>query len=143
MNRHRLRSLCVLAIGLWPETLGAQSDVAFPTQVYVGRRAALLGQLPEAVVVVPGRYLISPGDEPVKQDPDFWYLTGVESPYAVLVMEQAPPSATALRDWRSFLFVPGEFQFAGGQFPMADSLSGGRHGIAPEIVSCRGRRPHD
>ncbi len=111
-----------LASGLWPGALSAQSDIAFPTQVYVGRRAALLAELPEAVVVVPGRYLVSPGDEPVKQDPDFWYLTGVESPYAVLVMEQEPASATSLRGWRTYLFVPTEFQFAGGQFPMADSL---------------------
>lgn len=100
----------------------AQSDVAFPTQVYIGRRAALVGQLPEAVVVLPGRYLISPGDEPVKQDPDFWYLTGVESPYAVLVIEAGPRSANALRRWRSLLFLPTEFQFAGGQFPTADTL---------------------
>ena len=110
-----------LVFCLWTSTAIAQSDIAFPLEVYVGRRAALLRQLPEAVVVVPGRYLISPGDEPIKQDPDFWYLTGVESPYAVLVMEQEPASATALRDWRSYLFVPTEFQFAGGQFPMADS----------------------
>jgi Xaa-Pro aminopeptidase len=99
----------------------AQSDVAFPPQVYVARRAAVLRDLPEAVVVVPGRYMISPGDEPTRQDPDFWYLTGVESPYAVLVMEQEPASLTALRDWRTYLFVPTEFQFAGGQFPMVDS----------------------
>jgi Xaa-Pro aminopeptidase len=112
----------LFASGLWPAALGAQSDIALPTEVYVGRRAALLAQLPEGVVVVPGRYLISPGDEPVRQDPDFWYLTGVESPYAVLVMEQAPASPTALREWRSYLFVPTEFQFAGGQYPMADSL---------------------
>ena len=56
--------------------------MAFPVATYVARRAALVRDLPEAVVIVPGRYLISPGDEPVKQDPDFWYLTGVESPYA-------------------------------------------------------------
>ena len=112
--------LALCAIGSAP--VQAQSDVAFPTQVYIGRRAALLNQLPEAVVVVPGRYLVSPGDEPVKQDPDFWYLTGVESPYAILVMEQAPASTTVLRRWRSVLFLPTEFQFAGGQFPMADSL---------------------
>jgi Xaa-Pro aminopeptidase len=106
----------------WPQVSAGQSDIAFPTQVYVGRRAALLNQLPEAVVVVPGRYLISPGDEPVRQDPDFWYLTGVESPYAILVMQQAPASGTSLRRWRSLLFLPTEFQFAGGQFPMTDSL---------------------
>ena len=63
--------------------------------------------------------MISPGDEPIRQGPDFWYLTGVESPYAVLVMEQSP---TAPRESRSYLFVPTEFQFAGGQFPMADSM---------------------
>jgi Xaa-Pro aminopeptidase len=113
--------LCALLGWFTSEPVLAQSDVAFPTQVYVGRRAKLLAELPEAVVVLPGRYMISPGDEPMKQDPDFWYLTGVESPYAVLVMEQAPPSATALRRWRSLLFLPTEFQFAGGQFPMADS----------------------
>jgi Xaa-Pro aminopeptidase len=115
--------LWLLASGLWPgQALGAQSDVAFPTQVYVGRRAGLMNQLPEAVVVVPGRYLISPGDEPIKQDPDFWYLTGVESPYAILVMEQAPASTTSPPRWRSLLFLPTEFQFAGGQYPMADTL---------------------
>jgi Xaa-Pro aminopeptidase len=116
-----LSVLWLLSSGFWPGAVVAQSDIAFPTEVYVGRRAKLLAELPEAVVVVPGRYMISPGDEPMKQDPDFWYLTGVESPYAVLVMEQAPSSGTALRRWRSLLFLPTEFQFAGGQFPMADS----------------------
>lgn len=123
MIRNALR--CALRMAICASAgspLFAQSDIAFPTQVYAGRRAALLAQLPEAVVVIPGRYLISPGDEPVKQDPDFWYLTGVESPYAILVMEQGPPSSTALRRWRSLLFLPTQFQFAGGQFPMADSM---------------------
>jgi len=119
----RAGSRWTLVFGLWtPITVLAQSDVAFPPQVYIGRRAAIIGQLPEAVVIIPGRYLISPGDEPIKQDPDFWYLTGVESPYAILVMEAGPQSGNALRAWRSTLFLPTEFQFAGGQFPMADTL---------------------
>jgi Xaa-Pro aminopeptidase len=111
-----------LVFGLGPLTASAQSDIAFPLQVYVGRQAALLRELPASVVVVPGRYLISPGDEPVKQDPDFWYLTGVESPYAILVLQQEPLRPNALRAWKRLLFVPTEFQFAGGQFPMADTL---------------------
>ena len=109
-----------LASGFLPASLAAQSDIAFPTSVYVERRAKLVRDLPDAIVIVPGRYLISPGDEPVKQDPDFWYLTGVESPYAILVM--APESSTGSRRWRSTLFLPTEFQFAGGQFPMADTM---------------------
>lgn len=115
-HRCALRWLWFIALAL-PATTPAQSDIAFPAEVYVSRRAALVRDLPEAIVVVPGRYLVSPGDEPVRQDPDFWYLTGVESPYAILVM--APDPGT--RRWRSLLFLPTAFQFAGGQFPMADS----------------------
>jgi Xaa-Pro aminopeptidase len=87
----------------------AQSDVAFPREVYAGRRAALQKQVGDAAIVVPGRDLVG-ADGLFKQDPTFWYLTGVESPYAVLVMT---PSRTAL-------FLPSQYQFAGGQFPTAD-----------------------
>lgn len=116
-----LRTLkCVAAaLGLCAvhvESAGAQSDIAFPPDVYASRRAALVRDLVDAVVVVPGRYLISPGDDPVRQDPDFWYLTGVESPYALLVMV-----TDSTGRWRTELFVPTEFQFAGGQYPMADT----------------------
>ena len=107
--------LCALPVA----SASPQSDIAFPTDVYIARRAALVRDLPDAIVVVPGRYLISPGDEPVRQDPDFWYLTGVESPYAILLM--APSTGSGPRAWRSELFLPSEFQFAGGQYPMADS----------------------
>ncbi len=109
-----------LALAGGANSTHAQSDVAFPTSVYAARRERLTADLGRAVVVVPGRYLISPGDEPVKQDPDFWYLTGLESPYAILVLTPFRTVDTPMR-WRSVLFLPTEFQFAGGQFPMADS----------------------
>ncbi len=115
----RLARLWPLVCGLWPWAARAQSDIAFPAPTYVARREALVRELPDAIVVVPGRYLVSPGDEPVRQDPDFWYLTGVESPYAILVMA---PDDGIPRRWRSLLFLPAEFQFAGGQYPMADTL---------------------
>ena len=83
--------------GLW-----AQSDVAFPTDAYVTRRSALSQRVGKAVVVIAGDYLISPGDRLVKQEPDFWYLTGVESPYAVLLM--VPRSSGGGHE--SYLFVP-------------------------------------
>ena len=109
----------LFAAGL-AETATAQSDVAFPTPVYVERRARLASTLPnDAVVVVPGRYQIAPGDELIKQDPNFWYLTGVESPYAVLVLRRTSDRANGT--WRSALFLPTDYEFAGGQFPMADS----------------------
>lgn len=114
----------LIALALTGSVAGAQSDVAFPRETYIRRRQALAALTGDAVIVVPGRYLISPGDELMKQDPNFWYLSGVESPFAVLVI--VPERGTAgsgsgpLR-WRSALFLPTAFQFAGGQFPMADS----------------------
>lgn len=112
-----------LALGVAPATAvaRAQSDMAFPASVYADRRARLVRDLGDAIVVVPGRYLVSPGDELVKQDPNFWYLTGVESPYAILVIAPVRGGAAAARRWRSVLFLPTEFQFAGGQFPVADT----------------------
>ena len=101
----------VLVAFLLASQLAAQSDVALPPEVYAARRARLAAQAADAVIIVPGKYLIGEHDLP-KQDPNFWYLTGVESPYAVLVM--APGG-------RSLLFLPDSFQFAGAQFPMADS----------------------
>ncbi len=105
--------LCATA----PAASRAQSDVAFPREVYVQRRAALAARLPGATIVIAGAYLINPGDALVKQDPDFWYLTGVESPYAILVITPDPSGGTRPR---AILFVPDSLQFAGGQFPMDD-----------------------
>lgn len=126
-GRRWLRVSLAMAVLLGPGIrVHAQSDVAFPPRVYAARRAALQRLTGDAVIVIPGRYMISPGDDPIKQDPNFWYLTGVESPFAVLVM--TPESGAARGDsqgkpskWRSVLFLPGPFQFAGGQFPMADT----------------------
>jgi Xaa-Pro aminopeptidase len=97
-----------------PSLAHSQSDVAFPPEVYAERRARLQTTVGDAVVVVAGRYSINPGDELAKQDPTFWYLTGVESPYAILVMTPARNGKGAM----STLFIPEQLQFAGGQFPM-------------------------
>ena len=82
-----------LGAGLLPTPAAGQSDVAFPPQVYSARRERLATSVRDGIVVVPGRYLISPGDELTRQDPTFWYLTGVESPYAILVMARATGDA--------------------------------------------------
>jgi Xaa-Pro aminopeptidase len=108
--------------GLLPGALAGQSDVAFSREVYEARRARLAAAAGDGIIVVAGRYLINPGDEPARQDADFWYLTGVESPYAILVMARAVHAPGAPARWRSLLFLPTEFQFAGGQFPMVDSV---------------------
>jgi Xaa-Pro aminopeptidase len=101
--------------------LPAQSDVAFPREVYVERRARLAEKIGYAPLIVPGRYSI--GESGLfKQDPHFWYLTGVESPYAILVMVPAAASdSTSVRPrMRSILFLPEQYQFAGAQYPMSE-----------------------
>jgi Xaa-Pro aminopeptidase len=120
-NSCQVAALCaVLATLVMPASpAGAQSDIAFPPSVYAERRTRLANTIGESVIVIPGRYLINPGDGLVKQDPTFWYLTGVESPYAILVMRVGAPNAPAPRV-RSYLFLPTSYQFAGGQLPMLD-----------------------
>jgi Xaa-Pro aminopeptidase len=131
MTMRWTRALRVLSLGvaLAPVPLAGQSDVAFPPEIYAARRGRLVEGLTDGVVVVPARYLIAPGDELVKQDPDFWYLTGVEAPWAVLVMAPDPSTAATPgpRRWRSVLFLPTKFQFAGGQFPALDTAF--RHAV--------------
>jgi Xaa-Pro aminopeptidase len=117
--------------------LFAQSDVAFPKDAYVARRAKLSQEVGRAVVVIGGSYLINPGDGLVKQDPDFWYLTGVESPYAILVMAPGPGGS----GHTSTLFLPDSVQFLGGQYPMDEPLFRGaawnlaRRRLAPGPVA--------
>ena len=110
------RSFLLLSVVLAPNPAPAraQSDVAFPPEVYAGRRERLMQRIGQAAVIVPGAYLIANGGRD-KQDPTFWYLTGVESPYAILVVA---PAAGGGR--REALFLPERFQFAGAQYPMAD-----------------------
>lgn len=102
--------LAVVAAATVVPRTSAQSDVAFPREVYAARRAKLASQLGGGAAVIPGRYLVGASGL-FKQDPNFWYLTGVESPYAVLV----------LAGGRSTLFLPARHQFAGAQYPMADA----------------------
>jgi Xaa-Pro aminopeptidase len=103
------RTLITVAL-LLPATLWAQSDVAFPPEVYAERRAALAEQVDHAPIIIPGEYLIRSGGVG-KQDLDFWYLTGVESPYAVLVITPGK---------KAVLFLPERYQFAGAQYPIED-----------------------
>ncbi|MEW5914926.1 MAG: Xaa-Pro peptidase family protein [Gemmatimonadota bacterium] len=95
------------------QPIAAQSDAAFSPDVYAARRSKLISET-RAVTVVPGR-LLAGADDNNKQKPDFWYLTGVESPFAVIVLV---PRRNATP--RSILFLPEPYQLAGGQYPALD-----------------------
>lgn len=112
--RIRIWSVVVLSLlaGL-PAPIAGQSDVAFPPEVYAARRARLVQQL-DAPIIVPSEYMIRHGGEK-KQEPNFFYLTGVESPYAILYM--APDGAGGVRE---VLFLPAHREFAGAQYSHQD-----------------------
>ncbi len=90
----------------------AQADPFFPPDVFVQRRARLAALARNAPIIVPGAYRIR--DREPRQDPSFWYLTGIQSPYAVLVIAPGP---TGIRE---ALFLPEPYQFAGAQYPQDD-----------------------
>lgn len=101
------------AAAVTPALARAQSDVAFPAEVYAERRARLMDRL-DAPAIVPSEYMIRHGGEK-KQEPNFFYLTGVESPYAILYME--PDGAGGVHE---VLFLPGHREFAGAQYSHQD-----------------------
>ena len=112
MSTTRLLALCLC---LLLESAGwsfAQRDVSFAPEVYAGRRARFLAQLDGAPFIIAGRNLVHDGE--AKQEANFTYLTGVESPYAIFV---AIPGEEKNRE---VLFLPEKYQFAGAQFPYDD-----------------------
>ena len=132
MRRSTIRGLAtaaaatLLALSVTPSPVMGQSDVAFPSSAYAARRARLAAQTGDAAVIVPGAYLIG-AEDLFRQDPDFWYLTGVESPYSVLVMTKRAGEV------HTTLFLPDKYQFAGAQYPMADE------GVPPRGLEPAGR----
>jgi Xaa-Pro aminopeptidase len=92
----------------------AQKDIAFPPEVYAERRARLMETLQTGTVILIGNDQIGVGSAG-RQDPNFWYLTGVESPWAAMIITRAGDGSI-----RESLFLPNRDQFAGAQFPIDD-----------------------
>ena len=121
MARHGRAFVLVMAVMAGVvRTLGAQNAATIPPEVYAARRAQLAALTSAAAVIMPGRYLVGAYELP-RQDPNFWYLTGVESPYAMLVMAPDRRAGASSGAMRTVLFLPDSVQFAGAQFPMADA----------------------
>jgi len=107
-----LISICLLAGK--PGDGNAYDSVAFDPAVHAQRRARLMESLGDGVLIVAGHYLIGSDGVP-RQEPNFWYLTGVESPYAFLVVAKSGDSL------REVLFLPERFQFASANYPQQDA----------------------
>jgi Xaa-Pro aminopeptidase len=114
IDRRFAPAALALAFVLLPHArASAQKDVAFPPDVYAARRARLSAAVDGEPIILAGRYLVRAEGE--RQDPDFWYLAGIESPYAVLVISRGAEGRTV-----ETLFVPDQYQFTGAQYPIDD-----------------------
>ncbi|HEY0730469.1 MAG TPA: Xaa-Pro peptidase family protein [Pyrinomonadaceae bacterium] len=97
MHKLALRCLLITCFVVLALAAPAFAQQPFNKSEFVARRAKLFEKIPDGLVVLFG----AKGQHyPVKfrQSPDFYYLTGVEEPGAVLVLVGANKS--------SFLFVP-------------------------------------
>jgi Xaa-Pro aminopeptidase len=116
----RLRSIvvCVLVALVVAVPSGQQrvfSDV-FPPEEFAARRAAVMAKIGDAVAILQGS-AERPGEQPFRQGNQFFYLTGVEMPRALLLIDG--------RARRSTLFLPprderrermyGDLLFPGGE----------------------------
>jgi Xaa-Pro aminopeptidase len=84
----RLRLLSLLAAALTAAPLAAQPVVGavFPPAEFAERRAALFRRLGDGVAVLAGT-TDRPGEQPLRQGNQFYYLTGVVEPQALLLLD--------------------------------------------------------
>jgi Xaa-Pro aminopeptidase len=98
-----VRAILLVAVVLLPPSLPAQT--AFPKDEYAARRARLLERIPDGVAVV---FAAVEHPHPVlfRQSPDFYYLTGLEEPGAVLVLNGVNKSASVFAMKRPQVGLP-------------------------------------
>ena len=84
-----MRTLALLLLTLLPIPLAAQD---FDKAEFASRRAKLLAKIPDGIAVVLGG-IEHPYPLRFRQSPDFYYLTGLEEPGTVLVLNGVTKSA--------------------------------------------------
>jgi Xaa-Pro aminopeptidase len=96
------RSLLMAAAVLMLATTPAAQPVftgaeIFPAEEFAGRRARVIAQIGDAVAILQGT-AERPGEQPFRQSNQFFYLTGVAEPRAIVTIDG--------RTKRSTLFLP-------------------------------------
>ncbi len=84
-----MRRLVLLALLLFPPTAAAQD---FDKAEFAARRAKLLATIPDGIAVILGG-VEHPYPLRFRQSPDFYYLTGLEEPGTVLVLNGVTKNA--------------------------------------------------
>jgi Xaa-Pro aminopeptidase len=93
LMRSCISRLFCLALGVWLTPLLARAQ--FPPSDYAQRRAALLAQIPEGVIVALGAHEPPQDYLSFYQAPSFNYLTGYLEPDAVLLITKTPGGSSS------------------------------------------------
>src|SRR5512141_1318439 len=118
MKLQQIAPFCALFLAAAAVTVQAQPPLftdAFPKEEFAARRARVMQEIGDAVVVMQGATETS-SYEKFRQSNQFFYLTGIEVPRAILVIDGRAKSSMlyiAPRDERAErsegpLLVPGE-----------------------------------
>lgn len=108
MSRLALALFALLGLIIAPEPQPAYTD-AFPTEEFAARRAQVMQQIGDGVAVLQGA-AEKPAEAPFRQNNQFFYLTGVEVPRALLLIDG--------RAKRSTLYLPDNERRARAWGPM-------------------------
>ena len=73
--------------------------IQFNARFYAGNRERLMGALPDSLIVIAGHVSLQMSADtsyPFRQDSNFWYLTGINEPGLVLVIDTKKGESTLL-----------------------------------------------
>jgi Xaa-Pro aminopeptidase len=97
MRRALLVGLTLTVFAVLPSAQQSAFTDIFPPEEFAARRAHVMAQIGEAVAVLQGS-AERPGEQPFRQGNQFFYLTGVDMPRALVVLDG--------RTKRSTLYLP-------------------------------------
>src|SRR4051794_3102334 len=86
MKRSMWRSTLVALLLAAPVAAQQGFTSAFPPEEFAGRRARVMTEIGDAVAVMQGT-TERPGESPLRQSNQFFYVTGVVEPRALLVID--------------------------------------------------------
>jgi Xaa-Pro aminopeptidase len=96
MKRHLAVLTCAIAVTALLSTVSAQPPLfstSLPKEEFAARRATVLEKIGDGVAVMEG-YTETASYEKFRQSNQFYYLTGVETPRAILVLDGKAKSST-------------------------------------------------
>ena len=140
MTRLLLTLVGVVLTGLAPAAQPHFTDV-FPVDEFAARRTRLMAQIGDAVAVLQGA-TERPAEAPFRQNSQFFYLTGVEVPRAILLIDgRARTSALYLPDNSRHARAWGPLLQAGDQAVRITGIEAvvAREAFEPAVIGAAGR----